>query len=166
MSRNSRELVLLLFLGFIVVASGADFYADLSHGAPMQHIIKEAGIVLVSVVCIVWIVMGLRQQALEIERLKIDLADAGQSLRQPDAYVIDARKKLGEVISRQFVDWELTASEQEVGLLLLKGLSLREIATVRNTLEKTVRQQASAIYKKAGISGRHAFSAWFIEDIL
>lgn len=37
---------------------------------------------------------------------------------------------------------------------------------LRNILEKTVRQQASAIYKKAGINGRHAFSAWFIEDAL
>jgi len=33
-------------------------------------------------------------------------------------------------------------------------------------LEKTVRQQASAIYSKAGLSGRHAFSAWFIEELL
>jgi len=45
-------------------------------------------------------------------------------------------------------------------------LSFKEIAAVRKTLEKTVRQQASSIYKKAGVSGRHEFSAWFIEDIL
>jgi DNA-binding CsgD family transcriptional regulator len=37
---------------------------------------------------------------------------------------------------------------------------------VRDTHEKTVRQQASAIYRKAGVSGRHAFAAWFIEDFL
>jgi DNA-binding NarL/FixJ family response regulator len=51
-------------------------------------------------------------------------------------------------------------------LLLLKGLSFKEIAAVRNTLEKTVRQQASGIYKKAGVSSRHAFAVWFIEDFL
>ena len=51
-------------------------------------------------------------------------------------------------------------------MLLLKGLSLKEIAAVRNTHEKTTRQQASAIYRKAGVTGRHAFSAWFIEDYL
>ena len=60
----------------------------------------------------------------------------------------------------------LTGSEIEVGWLLLKGLSLKEIAFVRSTKEKTVRQQASSIYKKAGVSGRYAFSAWFKEDIL
>ncbi len=53
-----------------------------------------------------------------------------------------------------------------LGWLLLKGLSLREISIIRETQEKTVRQQASSIYKKSGVNGRHAFSAWFIEDIL
>jgi len=51
-------------------------------------------------------------------------------------------------------------------MLLLKGLSIKEIAALRETHEKTVRQQASAIYRKAGVAGRHAFAAWFIEDLL
>jgi DNA-binding CsgD family transcriptional regulator len=37
---------------------------------------------------------------------------------------------------------------------------------LRGTAEKTIRQQASAIYKKAGVAGRHVFSAWFMEDLL
>ena len=81
-------------------------------------------------------------------------------------YVLDVRKKLGNVVTQQFSEWKLTDSEADVGWLMLKGLSLKEIAMVRSTLEKTVRQQASSIYKKSGVQGRHAFSAWFIEDIL
>jgi DNA-binding CsgD family transcriptional regulator len=95
-----------------------------------------------------------------------ELETAATSRVQPKKYVLEAREKLGNVVTRQFSEWGLTGSEVEVGWLLLKGLSLKEIAIVRNTQEKTVRQQASSIYKKAGISGRHAFSAWFIEDIL
>ena len=49
---------------------------------------------------------------------------------------------------------------------MLKGLSFKEIAALRQTREKTVRAQASAIYRKAGVNGRHAFAAWFIEDFL
>ena len=49
---------------------------------------------------------------------------------------------------------------------LLKGLSFDEIATVRDTKEKTVRQQATAIYRKSGLNGRHEFAAWFFEDFL
>jgi len=34
------------------------------------------------------------------------------------------------VVTRQFSEWMLTGSEIEVGWLLLKGLSLKEIAIV------------------------------------
>ncbi|MBX9604623.1 MAG: LuxR C-terminal-related transcriptional regulator, partial [Gammaproteobacteria bacterium] len=78
----------------------------------------------------------------------------------------DARRQLGELINAQFVAWGLTDSEREIGWLLLKGLSLKEIAALRATAEKTVRTQASALYQKAGLDGRHAFAAWFLEDLL
>jgi len=40
------------------------------------------------------------------------------------------------------------------------------MAQLRAAHEKTVRQQAGAIYNKAGLPGRHAFAAWFLEDLL
>jgi DNA-binding NarL/FixJ family response regulator len=75
-------------------------------------------------------------------------------------------KGLGEAIDRQFVTWKLTEAEREIGLLILKGLSLKEIAAVRVTSERTIRAQAQSIYAKAGLSGRAALSAFFLEDIL
>ncbi|WP_207891816.1 helix-turn-helix transcriptional regulator [Thiogranum longum] len=150
----------------MVVASGVDLVTDLSHGANVDHIVKEAIVVVISLAAIAWLLLGLRQQRLEIKSLQKELEVANTSRVRPRKYVLEARKKLGDVVTRQFSEWGLTGSEVEVGWLLLKGLSLKEIALVRNTQEKTVRQQASSIYKKAGVSGRHAFSAWFIEDIL
>jgi DNA-binding CsgD family transcriptional regulator len=73
---------------------------------------------------------------------------------------------LGEAIEAQFSRWNLTEAEREVALLLLKGLSLKEIATVRATSERTVRVQTRALYGKAGLSGRAALSAFFLEDLL
>jgi DNA-binding NarL/FixJ family response regulator len=75
-------------------------------------------------------------------------------------------KGLGEAIDRQFLAWKLTEAEREVGLLILKGMSLKEIAAVRVTSERTIRAQAQAIYAKAGLSGRAALSAFFLEDLL
>lgn len=72
----------------------------------------------------------------------------------------------GEAIDRQFVTWKLTSAEREIGLLILKGLSLKEIAAVRVTSERTIRAQAQSIYAKAGLSGRAALSAFFLEDLL
>ena len=56
---------------------------------------------------------------------------------------------MGVLIDKQFADWSLTMSEKEVALLLLKGLSHKEIADIRKTSEKTVRQQAGQVYEKA-----------------
>jgi DNA-binding CsgD family transcriptional regulator len=73
---------------------------------------------------------------------------------------------LGEAIEAQFSVWSLTEAEREVALLLLKGLSLKEIASVRDTSDRTVRVQARALYSKSGLSGRAALSAFFLEDLL
>jgi DNA-binding NarL/FixJ family response regulator len=49
---------------------------------------------------------------------------------------------------------------------LLRGLSHKEIAALRGTSEAAVRQQAHIAYDKAGLKGRAAFCAYFLEDLL
>lgn len=73
---------------------------------------------------------------------------------------------LGAAIDTQFTRWGLTEAEREVALLLLKGLSHKEVAAVRSTSERTVREQARALYGKAGLTGRAALSAFFLEDLI
>jgi DNA-binding CsgD family transcriptional regulator len=73
---------------------------------------------------------------------------------------------LGEAIDRQFQRWGLSPAEREVALLLVKGLSHKEAAEVRATSERTVRQQALAVYRKAGLAGRAELAAFFLEDLL
>jgi DNA-binding NarL/FixJ family response regulator len=64
------------------------------------------------------------------------------------------------------LDKRTSPAEREVGLLLLKGLSHKEIAGVLDKSERTVRQQSLGIYKKAGLAGRAELSAFFLEDLL
>lgn len=73
---------------------------------------------------------------------------------------------LGEAINTQFSRWNLTDAEREVALLLLKGLSHKEVATIRAVSERTIREQSRSIYTKSGLSGRAALSAFFLEDLL
>lgn len=73
---------------------------------------------------------------------------------------------LSQAIDEQYSRWNLTEAEREVALLLLKGLSLKEVAAVRAITERTIRAQARAIYTKAGLTGRAALSAFFLEDLL
>lgn len=75
-------------------------------------------------------------------------------------------KGLSSAIDAQFDRWQLTGAEREIALLLLKGLSHKEIAALRDTSERTIRQQAQSIYGKSNLSGRAALSAFFLEDML
>ena len=96
-----------------------------------------------------------------------------QRLKQLKAQLSDERVKTarlsGEllmVMNNQFTNWGLSPSESDVALLLIKGLSMKEIAEARQVKEKTVRQQATHIYAKSGYSGRHELVAHFIEDLM
>lgn len=159
----SRDSVLVILLTLVVIASALDLYTDVSHGATYHHTLKEGFVMLFSIAGIIWLFRSLGEQQREISELKSSLSS--QQQKQPDQYLLDGRQRFSEVVSQQFEEWGLTTSEKEVGWFLLKGLSLKEIAVIRNTLEKTVRQQASAIYRKADLTGRHSFSAWFLEDL-
>ncbi|KYG62826.1 hypothetical protein AZI87_16250 [Bdellovibrio bacteriovorus] len=78
-------------------------------------------------------------------------------------------KDLGEFrtyIQSHFEKWGFTKAESEIGILILRGLSLREIAGQRGTSETTTRQQALSLYKKASVDGRHQLSAFFLEQLL
>lgn len=87
----------------------------------------------------------------------------GQRWRSEARLLIDG---LGKAMDEQFTRWNLTQAERDVALLLMKGLSVKEVATVRATNERTVRSQARTLYSKAGLSGRAALSAFFLEDLL
>jgi len=76
-----------------------------------------------------------------------------------------ALEGLGAAIDREFAKWGLTEAERDVALLLLKGLSHKEIAAARHTSEGTVRQQALGIYRKAGLTGRSNLAAFFLEGL-
>ena len=77
-----------------------------------------------------------------------------------------ALEGLGAAIDREFTKWSLTDAERSVALMLLKGLSHKEIATQRGTNEGTVRQQALAIYRKAGLGGRSSLAAFFLAGLV
>jgi len=160
----SQDQIIMTFLLLVAIASGADLIADLSEGVNTSHIIQESLIMLISGCAFLWLAWQYRQSKTIIANLEQEL-ESVKDFEQSEE-VLAIKKQLSGVIANQFATWALSKSEQEVGLLLLKGFSLKEIAVLRGTAEKTIRQQASAIYKKAGLSGRHAFSAWFIEDFL
>lgn len=61
-----KEIILILIFAIVVVASGTDLLAYLSHGASVKHVTKETVIVTISVNEIAWLLLGLRRQTHEI----------------------------------------------------------------------------------------------------
>ena len=162
-----KDTLLIALLFVIMAGSLFDLVVDSAHGASGLHLTVEALTFTVAALVFAWLLNDLRRQRRALADLRREIGtQAAVDVPAPPPELAETRHRLGHLIQQQFTAWELTDSEQAVGLLLLKGLSFREIAGLRETREKTVRAQASAIYRKAGVSGRHAFSAWFIEDFL
>jgi len=160
-----RDTVLAAIFALFVIVSAVDLVADFVDGMTMAHLVHEALFIVLSVIGLVWLMRHLLAVRQRKEQLADKLRVAKRASQDASADLIDYRSRFNDVLAQQFSDWKLSKSEGEVGRLLLKGLSLREIAAVRHTQEKTVRAQASSIYRKASLDGRHAFSAWFLEDI-
>lgn len=58
------------------------------------------------------------------------------------------------LIDAEFAAWDLSPSEREVALLVIKGFSNPEIAGLMGKSEGTVKTQSNAIFRKAGVNSR------------
>ncbi len=90
-------------------------------------------------------------------RRQIDRADSARRLTAGD---------FSAEVARRFAAMGLSPAETEVAWFLLKGMSLGEIAALRGTREGTVRAQSTALYRKAGVTGKAQFLALIVEDLL
>jgi len=147
-----------------------DLFADISEGAAISHVAVEAGIALAAVFgmgVLIWRVVRLARSARH--RAQTLVADLEKSRRDAVEWRTEAQdllRGLAAKIDGQFEKWQLTPAEKEVALLLLKGFSHKDVARLRSVSEPTARQQARAIYKKAGITGRHDLAGFFLEDLV
>jgi DNA-binding CsgD family transcriptional regulator len=131
----------------------------------LLHVVETIPGVLTSVGVVLLVKITRRQHEEHVRVMRdLEIARVQGSHWRSEARVL--LNGLGEAIDHQFACWKLTDAERDVALLLLKGLSQKEIAAVRDVSERTVREQSRAIYAKAGLTGRASLSAYFLEDLL
>ncbi len=156
-------------LASIAVLLAIDLFADASHSPP-RHILMElaAATILLGAAgtLLVRSIASHRSLTGRVGELEGRLRDSGEEAERWRREAHQALEGLGAAIDRQCDRWALTDAERAVTLLLLKGLSMKEIAEARGTSERTVRQQALAVYRKGGLEGRAALAAFFLEDLL
>ena len=153
-------------LALIALLAAVDLLVDLREGVTLWHVLTEATVALAACFGAFHLMRG----AWRLRR-RLDAQDRHFSAFRQQAEEWRAGSKkymdgLSRSINLQLDLWHLSAAEKEVAFLLLKGLSLREIAAARHTSEKTARVQSSAIYTKSGLAGRSELSAFFLEDLL
>jgi DNA-binding CsgD family transcriptional regulator len=170
-SAGGRASIVLFAL--IAALMATDLTIEYRRGVPMALQSFETLIFASALAGIAFHWRGLVAERHESRRLNSELAAAraeatrlGEDARRWNREAQEALRGLGAAIDRQFDRWSLTEAEREVALLQLKGLRHKEIASVRNTSERTVRQQALAIYRKSGLNGRTDLAAFFLEDLL
>ena len=165
MSHRERW-VLVSILSAVLLLVTADIVGDSKEGVELWHLFLEGCVGFVSLFGIFYVL----RDSFKIRHNLIETNQKFSAYREEsEKWRAESRKYLeglSSAIDEQLIKWELTAAEKEVAFLLLKGLSLKDVANVRNTTEKTARVQSMAIYAKAGLSSRSELSAFFLEDLL
>lgn len=169
-----RGLIALFGLfGLVAILAIADLVADSGEGSSLGHALTEGAIMIAGGVGIMIAVRHIRRlraserlAVAKVRSLDERLAATRQLAERWQRETQNLRQGLGIAIDRQLEAWSLTKAEQEIALLLLKGLSHKQVAAVRQVGEATVRQQSRAIYQKAGVDGRHDLAAFFLEGLL
>lgn len=165
-TRKTLRLSLALFL-LIVLLMTADVVDDYLEGQSFSHISVELLVVLCSLAGIAIVgrqYMYTTQRNLHALQLHFHAAQAEATHWRSQSKTL--MQGLGAEIQKQFARWELSRAESEIGLLMLKGFSHQEIAELRQASERTVREQARAVYRKAGLNNKAELSAFFLEDLL
>ena len=164
---SSRDLFIIGLLLTVAVLHTYGFSIDVHEAdRDLLHITLEAALVIISFTGIGYLMWENYRKHQEIEALNNQLHHSHTRISDLHKKLQQAGKGYIGVIHEQLDVWELSPTEKEVALLLLKGLSFEEIAAIRHTKEKTVRQQAISLYRKSVLNGRHEFAAWFFEDFL
>ena len=157
-ARNSDFALWALFILQALCAAFflADGIADLTgHELTVGPAISDSIEYLIAVALVVSVFFTGRQ----LYRMKI------RQKRMEDQLRI-ASGAFAELLEEHFEAWGLTPSERDVALLAIKGLSIADMARLRETREGTIKAQCNAIYRKAGVSGRPQLLSLFIEELM
>ncbi|MFA6235940.1 MAG: LuxR C-terminal-related transcriptional regulator [Bacteriovorax sp.] len=172
-SENKIKIITFLILVGTSFLALADIVIDMQKGIGLNHLIHEAFLWLFSMIgafyqfrIIKWQsnkMLGFKQQIAELDKINEALKFEQKTFEKKISHLSN---EFLNYIDEQFNKWGFSRGEKEIALLLIKGLSMKEIADIRGSNENTVRQQASQIYKKSSLSGRMELSAFFLDDLL
>lgn len=166
-----NEFVLfVILLAVVLVFAIVDISTDILDNETFAHIFLDLVLSVFALSMIGYLTHKFGQVRVALSKqlmqTSIEKDEAAKQALVWQAKAQQLKQGLSDEIETKMQDWSLSQAEREVGLLLLKGLSLKEIADIRQTSERTVRHQSLSVYAKANVAGRAELSAYFLEDFL
>lgn len=163
---NLRRLMVFTLILIAPIAI-SDLVDDYFEGDAWYEIVLDIVffLLIASPIFLVWkgVIIRLEEST---KTIKSALSESERQRIKYQEALSETQLKLYKQINSWFDTWQVTPSEREVGLLLLRGLSFKEIADIRNTREQTVRLHASRVYSRAGVSSRQELAAFFMSRIM
>jgi DNA-binding CsgD family transcriptional regulator len=163
---TGRRIALTALLLGLATAGAIDLALDWPNGPSPLHVLVEGTVLLLCVVGVaaLWGAWARTRRSLAHTREVIAEREAERDHWRARTETL--LRGLGAAIDDQLRAWQLTPTERETALLLLKGYGHKEIAALCSRSERTVRQHAVAVYRKSSLGGRAELAAFFLEDLL
>lgn len=130
------------------------------------HVLLEIALVAGALVTVVWLWSEWRRADRSVGELRRSLEVQKEERDRWRDSARSAMEGLGVAIEEQFRRWELSETERWIALLLLKGYSHKAIAKRTGRSAQTIRQHATAVYRKGGLGGRAELAAFFLESVM
>jgi DNA-binding CsgD family transcriptional regulator len=130
-----------------------DVVADFYEPAAMDwHLVPEA-------LAVVALFVGIGFEIIYLLQILQRKASLERSIKM-------ASSSLQSVIESHFDSWNLTPAERDVAALMVKGLSIAEIAGVRGSADGTVKAHLNAIYRKSNARNRAEVLSHIMDSLI
>ena len=165
--KNQQNMVFFIVIAGLTLA---DIIFDFSEGVGFKHLFVEFLVLFICLVGFNFYFDKLRART-KLNEAKFKQIESENINFQNELLVVKDelstfKNQFKQELEKEFKKWRFTPAESEVALLLLKGLSLKEIADARHSNEKTVRAQCTAVYRKSDLKGRSQLSSYFLDFII
>jgi DNA-binding CsgD family transcriptional regulator len=164
-SQGPRRTIALLLVA-MAGTQAWDLFTDSPLVLTNLHILVELASIVLGATAAWLLWRGWDQAERSLGDVRRTLAERQTERDQWRQRAQTALQGLGEAMDAQFAAWQLTPAEKETAMLLLKGLSHKDVAVATNRSERTVRQHAISVYRKSGLAGRAELAAFFFEDMM
>lgn len=152
---------LLIFLDFL-----NEVYSGMNQYDLIEAFIIEGGILTTITLTIRYIWNRFQNETHDKDSIHQDLLSIKDEVEKWKEMTQFLSENYRIYVEQQMEKWGFTKTEKEIAHYLLKGLSSKEMATLRNSSDRTIRNHCQVIYQKSNLKGKSEFMAFFLEKIL